>query len=258
METLDTVNLDNAQNLVLEYEETLNSGYFDFRFTFSDQDKDLKCLEDKQFIGRSKSIYKALISHLEGLQYFTENIYTSGFEIMNRKGENCRAHIHLRFKSKLIKNSMHRTIKRFLETYEQETTGNKAMMFKTMIVPRNEEEFWRYPLKQNLSKLQRGFTPTQLTNMHEIAKASYEKTIQVSQSKLDRQDTSDTLFDRVMSKLNKDISPNTTRKVATAFLALYVEENRPINKTTIDGYILNAQIKLGILTQDALLEKWGY
>lgn len=232
---------------------------YHMRFTFSDQDKELNCLEDKQFISRCKAIHRNLITEFRKLDYIYEDRYTSGFETMNKKGETCQAHFHLIFYS--IKNSdtMRKKARRYLsETYEQEVNGNKALMFKPQIV-RSKTELWRYPLKQSLKlDLCNGFTEDELKIMHECAKESYLKTVQINQAKADKKDISDTLFQRILAKIKKESPHPTSRTIARHFLETYVEEDRPLQLSTIQGYILNAELKLGITTFDDVIVKMGY
>lgn len=234
---------------------------YHLRFTFSDQDKDLNCLQDSNFMARCKAIHKNLIDEFLNLDYIYESKYTSGFETQNKKGETCPAHFHLVFYSTKNSETMRRKVKRYLlEVYDQQVTGNKALMFKPQVV-RSHSEFWRYPLKQSLKPdLCGGFGSVELQIMHECAKESYLKTVQINQAKADKSDSSDTLFARVMNKIQKS-EPNDTispRIIAKYFLDVYIEEDRPINLSTIKGYVLNASVKLGISSIDDIINTMGY
>ena len=231
---------------------------FDYRFTFSDQDKELKCLSDKQFIGRCKMIHRALINKMSDNGYFYMDKFTSGFETMNKLGESCKAHLHIRFQSTKVKESMNKTIKLLLkDDFSQDYLGNSCYSFKPIHV-RDFEEYWRYPLKLGLDhNLCRGFTREKLEHMHEVAKDSWHKTCQVNLAKRDKRDKDDTLFQRVLIKCKKN-NDNTKRAIAKTFYQHYLEEDRPINKQVIEGYVLNALIKLNLITIDELLDKHGY
>jgi len=258
MEKKDNVKLDIGETEYEGYVSPVSPLHFDFRFTFSNQDKELKCLEDKQFIGRCKMIYRLLVNKIADMNYCHLGKYTSGFEIMNKAGDNCKAHIHIRFQSHFNKESMNRTIKRYLtEEFNEEYLGNKCYSFKPEHV-RNPEEFYRYPLKQGLNRqLCRGFTEDQLTHMHEVAKESWFKACQVNQAKLDKRDKDDTLFLRVLAlcKKNNDTSK---RAIAKTFYSYYIQEDKPINRQVIEGYVLNALVKLNLITLDEVLDKHGY
>jgi hypothetical protein len=250
--------MDLEEETAYEYEESLAPILHDLRFTFSDQDKELKCLQDKSFIARSKQIWKKLVQHLKDLGYFYKNTYTSGYETMNKDGEQCSAHIHLRFQSIKNTQSMRREIKRYLaKTYDEDTHGNKAMMFKG-IVERDIDKFWRYPLKQSLkAEMCGGFTNEQLEHMHQVAKDAYQTVVQVNQKKIDKKDNTDTLFQRVLIQIKKN---NDTTKIAIAktFIETYIKEDRPLNRSVIEGYVLNAMVKLQLTTIDEVLHNWGY
>lgn len=261
---MDNIVLDISDNPPIvdsEYEgnvSPLSPIHYHFRFTFSDQDKDLECLKDRAFIGRCKMIHRSLINKLSQNQYFYFDKFTSGFEVRNKAGENCKAHIHIAFKSTQIKQSMNRTIKRFLtEEWNQEYLGNQCYSFKEQHV-RCEDEFWRYPLKQGLNRqLCRGFSEQRLTQLHEVAKESYAKVCQIHQARMDKKDKDDTLFLRVLSLCKKE-NDSSKRAVARRFYTTYESEDRSINRQVIEGYVLNALVKLNLMTIDELLDKHGY
>lgn len=232
---------------------------YHLRFTFSNQDKELTCLNSKSFISRCKLIHTTLVQKL--IPYMHRQQYTSGFEVRNKAGDNCKAHIHVCFKSTDIKNTIDKAIKRHLvDVYDEDVVGNKCKMFKEWTQLRDENEYWRYPIKQTYDPLKcGGFSKSFLETQHEIAKTSYAKTVQVNQSKMDKRDNSDTLFLRVMNKMTKaPIQPTNPRQIASYFVQFYIDEDRPLNKTVIQGYVTLAAVKLQLKTQDALLDEWGY
>lgn len=237
-------------------EPNLEAIGYHFRFTFSDQDDDLECLNNPSFVNRCKLIHKSFISKLVDSGYTTK--LTSGFEVRNKAGENCKAHFHVAFKSKHIKQSMNRAFKRYLmDTYDQEYLGNKCYSFKEQHI-RCEDEFWRYPIKQSLDKsVCRGISDQILENLHNVAKESYAKVCQVHQARMDKKDKDDTLYLRCLSKCKK-LDNTTPKSLAKTFYEVYIEEKRPINHTVIRGYVELAKLELGIITLDELLISQGY
>jgi len=231
---------------------------YTYRFTFSNQDSTLECLKDKAFVKRCKMIHRSLISHISKNGYFYLGKYTSGFEILNKLGEHCKAHIHIHFKSNHIKESMNRTIKRYLvEDWQQEYLGNASYSFKPKHV-RDDDEFYRYPLKQNLDiTLCRGFSTDKLQYYHDVAKESYAKVCQIAQAKEDKRDKDDSLFLRVLA-ICKRQNDTTKRAIAQTFLRYYRAEKKPLNQTVIAGYVLLAMLELNIITEDELLDLWQY
>jgi len=265
MDNKDTLHFDNIK---LSIQDTAENEYegtespfsaipYKFRFTFSNQDKDLKCLEDKQFIGRCKMIWKALINKMSENGYFYLNKYTSGFEVLS-KGEPCRAHIHINFKSDQNKNSINRTIKRLLtKQFDEEYYGNSTYSFVPELTIKDEEKFFRYPLKQGLNlELCRGFSKDKLTQMHEVAKDSYAISCQVHQQKMDKKDNNDTMFLRALAKSKKN-NDNSKRAISRTFVKHYREEQKPLNRSVIEGYVHLAMLELNIITEDELLDTWG-
>lgn len=247
------------ENVSLHINETssLTPIGYTFRFTFSNQDPQLECLKDKAFMKRSQLIHRSLIQQISKNGYFHLGKYTSGFEILNKMGEHCNAHIHIHFKSTHIKESMNRTIKRFLtEEWDQLYLGNATYSFKPKHI-RDEDEFFQYPLKQSLDRtLCRGFTFEQLQHMHDVAKASYAKVCQVHQSKEDKRDKDDSVFLRVLSKCKKN-NDSSKRAIAKTFIKYYRDEKKPLNQTTITGYVNLAMLELNIITEDQLLDTWN-
>lgn len=237
---------------------TIEAIGYHFRFTFSDQDKELKCLENPRFINRCRLIQKSLLSKMFENNYFHLGKYISGFETRNNSGEHCKAHMHIAFYSTCIKQSINRTIKRYLENdWEQDYVGNSAYSFKAIHI-RNLEEFWRYPIKQSLDlSTCRGFAEDKLKVMFEIAYESWQKTCQINQSKIDKRDKDDTLFQRVFSKIKKENLQN-LRSIAKKFVEHYLEEDRPINKLTIQGYTINAALKLNLMSVDEYLDTYDF
>lgn len=248
-----------VENIIVEYEGTVsptvvfNSVWYHIRFTFSDQDEELKCLEDKQFIGKCKRIHARVI---DKLRPYVDGKMTTGFEVMNKKGESCRAHFHVCFASRAVRESMRRTLVRYLHEYDQNTHGNQALSFKQWTNLREgEDAFYRYPLKQSLKPdLQVGFTQVQLETMHQIAKDSYMKVVQVNQSKQDKQDNLDTLFSRLKLEFKKS-GVNTTKSLQIVAINFYIKEERPLNPQTIQGYVANYMISEGLITAEEYADK---
>ena len=230
---------------------------YTYRFTFSDQDKQLECLKDKAFINRCKMIHRSLLQHISKNGYFYLGKYTSGFEILNKLGEHTTAHIHIHFKSTHIKESMNRTIKRYLvDDWGQQYLGNASYSFKPKLI-RDDDEFWRYPLKQSFDRtLCRGFTMEQLQYYHDVAKESYAKVCQVAQAKEDKRDKDDSIYLRVLAKCKKS-QDTTKRAISRQFLKYYREETKSPNQTVITGYVYLAMLDLSIITEDELLDKWN-
>lgn len=244
--------MDNPDitQLDIDYSEAIRPIHYKFRFTFTEQDD--KHEYTKEDIARFKAISRNIKAKF--VENYTITKMTGGMETLNKKGERTYAHVHLHFDALENKESMARTIKRYLtETYDQNTTGVKAFCFKPDVV-RNMDDFYRYPLKQNLdTKLCHGFPVDKLNTMYEIAKSTYEKVVQVNQTKMDRSDNSDTLFQKLKYIFEKE---DIQQKKPLLFRAtkFYIDEDKPINRHTIQGYVDNYMLSKGYITFE---EYWG-
>ena len=215
-----------------------NPQFIDMRHTFNNQTEKLESLEDKQFIARAKTIQTRLIYWMLEHRYIYQHKYTSGFETLNKLGVNCRAHFHLRFQTQHMVQTVRKQVKRWLlDKYGEDTTGNLSFMFKSIIVPRCEEEYWRYPLKISLDKKKcGGFSDQDLERMHQVAHESFQKVVQINQAKMDKRDKTDTLYERLKIKLEKSgVSIRTPLLILSS--KFYVEEQRPVNRQVINGYV---------------------
>jgi len=249
--------MDNSDNCIIEKNkftlkevQELNDRqrpvHYRFRFTFTEQDKDHNYTNEEK--KRWRSMTRGLVREL--CELYTIQHLTGGIEYLNKRGEHTWAHMHIHFDSIETRDAIYRKIRRYLkEEYQQEVVGVKAFSFKPTVV-RDLQDFYRYPLKQNLDiKLCRNFTEPELLHMHEVAKDSYFKVVQINQAKMDKMDTADTLFERLKVILDK--SGHTTKKpLLIRSLQFYVDEKKPINRPTIQGYVDNYMLLTKLISYE--------
>ena len=206
-----------------------------FRFTFTDQDNEHEYAEQ---LPRFKHIAKDIKSKLVDLYHITH--ITGGLEQLDKYGARTFAHVHFHFYSTANKDTMIRAIKNMLkDKYDQQTTGVKRWCFKEATDLRDKERFYRYPLKQVLMpELCSGFTKEELLHYHEVAKDVDISRIQFNSGKEGHMDEKNSIFERLTEKF-KNQNPKVSERFPLLKLAtqLYVEEGRPINKQTIQGYV---------------------
>lgn len=230
-------NLDNRELLPI---------YYKFRFTFTNQDKTHNY---DDMLPKWRTISKNLVNRL--LEQYTITKLTGGVETLNKDGDRTYAHLHIHFDAVENKETIARYIKRYLkDTYEENTTGVKAFCLKPEAMLRSKDDFYQYPLKQNLNKhLCYGYTDDELKHLHGVANSTYLKVQQVRQTKMDKSDNSDTLFQRLKIYLDKQ---QAREKLQLLILAtkFYVEEDKPINKVTIKGYVDNYMLANKLITYE--------
>ena len=142
------------------------------------------------------------------------------------------------------------------KTYDQHWAGIKYHSFKEQVV-RDWDKYWRYPIKQEYNpKLCFGHDPEYLEIQHQVARESWNIACEINQSKSDKKDTPDTLFQRALELLKKKDSKN-IQEITKTIIQLYVDEERPLNKSTIQGYAITAAVKLGTLSVDQLADQWA-
>ncbi len=232
--------------------------FYKFRFTFSDQDSDLEYIKDRQFTGRCKTIMRSIINRFSDNSYFYLDKYTAGFETKNKMGELCKAHFHLHFQSLTQRETILKVLRRVAAEFNEEVKTNKSYSLKADGLVRSVDEFYRYPLKQDLTQCSyRGFTQEKIEILHEVAHESWLKACQINSAKQDKRDAPDTLFLTVMRIVEKN-NDSTKRAIAKTFYTYYYEENKPINHQVIEGYVVNAMLKRNLITIDQILDQRGY
>jgi len=225
--------------------ENVRHIHYKFRFTFTEQDKQFNYEPE---IPRWKNISRNLTNKL--IQTYNITKMTGGIETINRAGDKTWCHLHLHFTATEARDTIARLIKRYLsDTYDQCVVGVKSFSLKPDIA-RHEEEFFRYPLKQSLDKkLCHGFTDETIQIYHQVAQSSYLKCQEINQKKIDKADTADTLFERLKLKLEHTniVAKGALLIEATKF---YVEENKPINRNIIQGYVDTYMLQKQLITYE--------
>jgi hypothetical protein len=148
-------------------------------------------------------------------------------------------------------------LKRFLgergdSGWGQETTGVKVFSLKPEAIIRSKDDFYRYPLKEKLDKsLCFGFQSHTLENMHHIAAECKSKSQEVWAKRLDHTDQNNSIFQKLCDRFNKlEKSVQSKFQYLTVATELYIEEERPINKGVIMGYVDNYMLAKGIITME--------
>ena len=181
--------------------------------------------------------------------------------------------MHTHFKTRVLKNTILKAIKRLLIDYNYPSKGVQVISLKPEVFV-NEAKFFNYPLKQYSSdlniehpvvKLSQGFTISQLNAMRSTAYDTYCVSVQIMSKKTGQNTELDSVFSRAVSRclntpMDNKSSQMETKKVSTLrevqriLIQLYKEEEKPINTTTIKGYSLTIALKLDIINEDYILD----
>lgn len=253
-----------TENAVLSYDDVDQSEqqeryfqdkvliYYKFRFTFSDQDKEHNY--DNNYIQKCEAITKATVAKLVALYDITK--LTAGVEQTNKAGDKTWLHTHIHFACTTSRDTIARMLKRYLgergETgWGQETTGVKVFSLKPEPIIRSKDDFYRYPLKEKLDKnICFGFQRQILENMHQVAADSKSKSQEVWAKRLDHTDQNNSIFQKLCDRFNKLEKSVQKFQYLTVATQLYIEEERPVNKATIMGYVDNYMLANGYITME--------
>jgi hypothetical protein len=169
---------------------------------------------------------------------------TAGFEVKDKKGEYCRPHFHIHFDSTARKETIQKAMKRrYKDLYDEVLAGNDMYCVKQEPYPDNEVKFYGYAMKQG-SYLTFGIDDDKVKEYAAASSAVYKTTCQINQKKVEAKDQADTLYDRLAIYLGKNGS---SLKNVVQF---YLDNNKPINPTTMQGYYWLYQLKSKEITID--------
>lgn len=172
-----------------------------------------------------------------------------GFEVKDKKDEYCRPHFHIHFNSTARKEAIQKAMKRrYQALYDETLAGNEMYCVKQEPYPDNEIKFYGYAMKQG-SYWTYGIEEDTIKEYAVASAAVYKTTCQVNQKKVEAKDQADTLYDRLAIYLGKNGS---SLKNVVQF---YLENNKPINPTTMQGYYWLYQLKSKEITIDEFVQK---
>lgn len=246
--------------------------HFKFRFTFPHQDASSieqypRDVKKPQVTKITRTILNVLVP-----RYTTE--LTHGLEFFNSKQEPTYLHTHFHFVSTFSRDTIAKALFRALDKGDFTFKGPKVFSLKPEVVV-DPPRFWRYPLKQippdskekkewNFARCS-GFSLEKLEEMRHVAHEQWKIASEIKIKKSDNKESPDTLFERLFSICEKDISKNDTKKgqehnlkwFQKAVLRFYVSENRPLNFQVMSGYAHLLAFKFGAESEDDMLKRFN-
>lgn len=225
--------------------------YYKLRITPPDQAEPVDGVYERENINASRLFLVTLIGILTP---YVDGFLTSGIELLNSKGQETWLHYHIHFRSKSKKDTISKQLRRSLKEVGVDLVGIKMFSFKqeTYVV---EEKFYRYTLKQGLlisyrdARLHIGFDDDKLKTMSAMANDCWKIGCEVNNSKADKKEDADGLYQRVLAKYVKSGAKNQEDVEILEFLILfYQSEQRAINLTTLKGYMNNLKLDTGLIT----------
>lgn len=233
------------KNIVIN-EKKENINILSYKLRITTDDDQFNATETRQF-KTACSVANTIYDRLIGYE-FIHSKAVMGVEVKGKSGDYVKPHFHIHFNSKIKKDTIVKNLKRFYEdNYGENLKGNGMYYLKIESYIDNEQKFYGYPLKQqeDISKVKYlGYTQEQIEEMRVGANAVYKTGCEVQQSRNDRREEKETLWDRLEEFLNKTPDSEPMAKI----IEFYMTENRPINNTTIIGYYNLYRLKSGKIT----------
>jgi len=245
--------------------------YYKFRFTLPFQDADtIKVIprdhQKTQLTAITKTIINTLVPN-----FTTKLIY--GYELYNGRKEFTYTHIHCHFISRADRDTIARNLQRHMDKGNYKFTGNKVFSLKPEVYV-VDDRIMRYPLKQIsedapnkdwIYERCHGYTRDELEEMRKLAHDEWKRSVDINLKKIDKTDTTDTLFQKLSGVVKKALATNDTSKGTTPdlrwiqkqVLAFYVTEEKPLNFQTMSGYAYLIAYQHKIVTEDALINKFN-
>ena len=240
--------LEKVENVILKDSSKLFV-YYKFRLT----------LDDDVWDGSSSRVV-SMGALREWTDWLADGGYvsgrmTAGWEVKNSHGDFCKPHIHIHFKSTSKKDTIVKSLKRhYLAMYDETLVGNGLYSFKLCAFPESEDKFFRYPLKQQTFTLKgkhycRGFTDEEIKTMSAVAHGSWVTSAECNNSKKDKRENTDTLYDRLLKNVTKKLDGKPLDSSHFYLIVqFYKDEKRPINDSTMVGYYHLIRLELGSTT----------
>ena len=245
--------------------------YYKLRFTFPHQDAETikvvpRDYKTCQLTAISKTILNVLVPH------FTSKL-VYGFEIYNRRKEFTYTHCHVHFISRYSRDTIAKALHREMDKGNYVFKGIKVFSLKPEVYV-VDDRIMRYPLKQYsedapnknwIFERCHGYTRDELEEMRRLAHDEWKRCVEINLHKIDKTDTTDTLFSKLSGIVKQALATNDTLKGTTPdlrwiqrqVLAFYVSEEKPLNFTTMSGYAYLLAYQHKIVTEDVLLNKFN-
>lgn len=246
--------------------------YYNFRFTFPFQTRETVLASPRDTVQcKVREISKTILDTL--VPAYTNKL-TCGVEFKNSRNEPTWCHMHCAFIAWKSRDTIAKALQREMDKSNYVCRGNKTFSLKPIAEVRDENKFFRYPLKQIRPEDQNnknwaftravGFTQQELEEMRTIAHEQWLTSVEINNQKADRSDTNDTLFSKLSgivkvamdNEKTPDLSMN-FRWIQKQVLAFYVQEEKPLNFSTMSGYSYLLGYRYGVISEDKILDKFS-
>lgn len=235
--------------------------YYKLRYTFGE---DINETED---ISMAKQALKTYLT--DELPQWKEHLgmidYSYGVEFRDKFGEQTKRHIHIHFSSDKELGGMRRWLTRRWKSQGEERTRASLYSFVEEDDVKDEDRFYRYPLKQCKDPMFN--TPITLHRIfvqginkekaEELRKLAYDEWVRLCEINIKKRDTQlnkDSTYSKIEKYLGQmDIS--TYGQVRDKVIEFYMKEGMAINVNTIAGYIVTYSLNRGFVDPSRISDR---
>jgi len=228
------------------------------------ENSELHFLKFRYTFNEGISLAEMMSASVTCLGLLTDNAVARsvGIERLNNLGRPAQPHVHIFFSTTSKIGALRKAFTRS-DLYKN-SNGRKANSLYSLTEEddvRDENRFFRYVFKENRDfpmKYQK--LPESFNFEIEAACAKEERELQIernlkAEAKHLEPSTADKLFE-YLDALNEQSKFTSKIPLMKAIIHYYKQDLKPLNRTTIVGYHYTSMIHYGIMSEDALAEKW--
>lgn len=235
------------------------ANYYKLRYTFPDevQDEENKTV----LMDRIKEFCRTEL--IEWITHFEAVDYSYGIEFKDKYGEPTKIHVHMHFASDKDIGGMRKWITRRWKEQGEERTRASLYSFVEEKDVKDEERFYRYPLKQYAGKFSSGLThrmlvasisPEKHAELVALAHDEWTRLCEINIKKRDTQLNKDTTYQKIEKHLGQ-MDIKTYGQVKDELIKFYMKEGMAINVNTIAGYVVTYSLNRGFLDPSQISAK---
>lgn len=205
-------------------------------------------------INTSLSLLHLLIKTLIMDKVCDDTWYVAGVEELNKFGEKTSKHIHFNFQCEDNKETLRTWLVRKAGSLGFKLKGKESYCLQQFPQPEDYDRWIRYPLKECAQPMVTNIPAQDLTKLQLCAKDERARSIKHNIEKREYNNQKSTYFDKICEHLDK-LSLKTHRLIYIEICKKYVEDKKPLNHSTINGYVNVYMLQKSLITFDAFYDK---
>jgi len=198
-------------------------------------------------------LVKSLINSTYDLD---ESCYITADEKTNKFGEAIKRHFHFNFICDGKKDTIQKWIRKWFSDRDFVCKGNQCYCLQQTDEPEDIKRWLRYNMKEKyLGKLTKlPYTVEEIKEMETLAKDERSRSSTINLKKREKLLNTQTLFDKICKKLEKE-NFSTKQEIFIFIGKYYLEEGKPVNYTTIEGYTYNWLLRKNLISWEDFYSK---